>query len=122
MCLVLQSEVILANVLSKTDEDCGVNREDLLLYCLEVKTELAKIQELSNEYLYFDLDCQSLKNTVYNYDNLFVQMGKEIYGYKKIDSDFFNLRFNKTISNVLNEVAISYAQKLNEKKLLCSAF
>lgn len=118
MCLVLESEVILANVLSKTREECGVNKDDLLMYCNDVKSELAKIEEISNEYLYFELDNQSIKDTVNKYDLLFVQMGKEIYGYEEINTDIFNSRYEIRVSEVLNRVAIEFAQKLCQKKLV----
>lgn len=118
MCLVLDSEVILANILSKTPEDCGVSRDDMQMYCFEVKSELAKIAAISNEYLYFDLDNQSLKNTLNRYEDLFVQMGKEIYSYEEINADIFNSRFDHIVSEVLNNVANGFVERLCKEKLL----
>ncbi|MBU7005894.1 hypothetical protein [Phosphitispora fastidiosa] len=105
MCLVLQSEVILANVLSQVDQQCGVDRNELVKYCEEVKSELAKLPSMESEYVYFDVDEQSIRNAVKIYQTFFAQFGNKIFGCKKINVDYFNSRFNPEVSDTLKKSA-----------------
>lgn len=115
MCLVLQSEVILANVLSHVDSDYGVDRDDLAQYCRKVKSELAKHKVSAKKYVYFDIDEQSVKDAIRTYTNQFVEVGDKIYGYRKINIDYFNSRLNSDISKTLERVAENYISEICSK-------
>jgi hypothetical protein len=115
MCLILQSEVILANVLSQDENNCGINREGLAQYCIEVKNALAKTKRMDNEYIYFDLEEQSLQNAFKAYYNHFLELGDKIYSNKKINLEYFNSRFSKSIAETLKSVAQKNVGKLCTK-------
>ena len=78
MCLVLESEVILANILSKSIFDHGINRNGLAEYCLQIKEELSKIDRMAYEYVYFDITPQSVKKAVEVYRDFFVELGVDL--------------------------------------------
>lgn len=105
MCVFLQPEVLLANVLSKDEENCGVDKEYLVVYCEHIKKALAESPITSKEYIYFDVDNQSIKDAVYEYNNLFFEWGKRIYRNREINAKFFNSRYNNAIADVLDKVA-----------------
>lgn len=114
MCLVLESEVILANILSKSIFDHGINRNGLAEYCLQIKEELSKIDRMAYEYVYFDITPQSVKKAVEVYRDFFVELGDKILSYKKINVDYFNSRLQNEISDSLKHAADNYVSKLKD--------
>ena len=114
MCLVLESEVILANILSKSKFDHGISRNGLAEYCLEIKEELSQIESMKSQYVYFDITPQSVKKAVEVYQDFFVELGDKIFSYKKINVDYFNTRFQTEISDLLKHAADKYVSRLQD--------
>jgi hypothetical protein len=109
MCLVLESEVILANVLSRS-VDYGIDRNGLAEYCDKIKEELTKITEMSSKYVYFDITQDSVNNAVKLYHDFFIEIGDKIFPYRKINVEYFNSRFPVNITNSLKVAADNYMQ------------
>ncbi len=114
MCLMLESEVILANVLSNPTCKYGIDRDGITEYCMEIKKELSKMKDIASEYVYFDITSQSIKNAIELYQDFFVEIGGRICSYKKINVDYFNSRFQNEISDSLKKAADNYCSKIKK--------
>jgi hypothetical protein len=120
--LYLEAEVILANVLSKAYEDCGVGIGELNEYCSMVKQEIAKqlgktLSREDYEHIYFELHRDDLKNAIKTFENLFVQMGDKYYQYRRPNPQYFNSRFTKGVAKILEGSAVEFNKKLTERNL-----
>ncbi len=119
MCLVLESEVILANLLSKITGECGIDRNDLVEYCVEIKKQLAELGSMLSKYIYFDISTQSINKAIKSYHDWFVQVGDKVFAYNNINACYFNSRFSDEIAKSLEKAAIQYVhkkEKVNKKK------
>lgn len=98
--IVLEAEVILANILSKVDFDYGVDSNVLMEYCQLVKKEISKTP-MKSEYIYFDISNQSINNAVKYYHEIFIKINKRIFAYGEVNVEYFNSRLDAEIVDSL---------------------
>jgi hypothetical protein len=111
MCIIFNSEVILANILVNTTDHYGIDMDDIAKYCVEVKNNIASLSK-TPQYVYFDLNTQSISEAINIYNNHFVEIGDKIYRYKTFNVDYFNSRFPKVISTALKDASHKYVESL----------
>lgn len=87
MCYLIESDLILANVLSKEDyENKGIEIPELKRY----KNKIINAAESKGIDLYVDITSSSLLDSLSNYYEIFRMIGDRIYKINNIDLTYFN--------------------------------
>ena len=100
MAHYLQAEVILANILLK--RKC-VTYKEIYLYCNDIKQAMHKSNQFREEYVYFEIDRDSIKLATLNYPDLFVSINKKIYKYCDYNINYFNNRLDIRLQKLLTK-------------------
>lgn len=108
MCLYINSEVVLANLLVYQKEKSSVATRDVMKYCQSIKNELSKIKCDGTEYIYFNISQQSIDEAISRYNYEFRKFGDKIYKNNDINLVYFNARYSKEIVDLLKNTAESY--------------
>lgn len=86
MCYLIESDLVLANVLSKKDYEQGIEIFELKRY----KNRIINAAESKGIDLYVDITHSSLLDSLNNYYEIFRMIGDRIYKIDNIDLDYFN--------------------------------
>lgn len=101
MCIFIDSEIVLLNLLSGDHNDFGVDYQDLRRYCDKIKAALFKDENI--KCVSFQISKQSLENDVLDYPSLFqIRMGR-FYKGSEYDPNIFNRRNSQKINRILRE-------------------
>lgn len=116
VCTVIESEVILANVLSGDDSDRAVTWKELAEYCNAVRRHLEKTVHSAAQNVYFDLSQHSIKRAVRSYDHLFGVMGDQIFAHSDIDASYFNSRLRNEVRRCVVAAAEELRKSRNDRR------
>lgn len=98
MCVYVEPEVILANLLTFNDSGEGVSINDLEQYCSKVKTAI-------NDNVYCHFNSNDLELTLLRYPDEFRKFQNKYFINNRININHFNARYTPEIANIFKYIA-----------------
>ena len=99
MCLYIDSETILANLLVNKRENERVFIFDIKQYCSRLHKLLD--EQSYSPYRYFDISDESLSRAVYVHSEVFVSLGDSFFRQAEIHIEQYNMSYETKIHDVL---------------------
>lgn len=103
MCVYVEPEVILANLLTYNKSDEGISIEDLDKYCQGIKRAI-------KDDVYCHFNSNDLEITLIRYSDEFKRFQNKFFINNKININHFNTRYTVEIANVLKNVALNFGR------------
>ncbi|MDD4036607.1 MAG: hypothetical protein PHS45_04740 [Bacilli bacterium] len=116
MVIVIEPEIILANLQAQDIYNRGIGSKEINDYCRAVREEFAIHEELKNESLYFCKNKDDILGAARIYSELFVLINDRVLRYRRANPSYFNARHSETISNILERVATRVMCPENNKE------
>lgn len=98
MCLFIDSDTILANILANKLGDEGIGIYEIKKYCLTLNKFFSK---KSYPYRYFDVSNESLERAVIANNEVFMYFGGKFFRKTPIDVDNYNRKYDERVCSFI---------------------